>query len=70
LHALLDKQFEVIDYDEQILLFASYGMTTEPGSMNGDYTNPDTSSKNDTDSRTNGNTSSNQLKFDLFFPER
>jgi hypothetical protein len=70
LHSLLDKQFEVIDYDEQILLFASYGMTTEPGSMNGDYSNPEASAKNEADSRTNGNTSSNQLKFDLFFPER
>lgn len=69
LHALLDKQFEVIDYDEQILLFASYGMTTEPGSMNGDYSITESDSKNDADNRTNGNTSSNQLKFDLFFPE-
>jgi hypothetical protein len=69
LHALLDKQFEVIDYDEQILLFASYGMTTEPGSMNGDYSITESDSKNDSDNRTNGNTSSNQLKFDLFFPE-
>jgi hypothetical protein len=69
LHAILDKQFEVIDYDEQILLFASYGMTTEPGSMNGDYGKSINPAKNDDDCRTNGYTSSNQLKFDLFFPE-
>lgn len=70
LHSLLDKQFEVIDYDEQIMLFASYGMTTLPGSMNGDYSVTENSSKNETENRTNGTTSSNQLKFDLFFPER
>lgn len=70
LHALLDEQFEVIDHEEQIQLFAEYGMKTKPGKKTSvkqiEAVEPD-----DKDNCKNGgNTGMNQLKFDLFFPER
>jgi hypothetical protein len=76
LHKFLDNQFSVIDYDEQIVLFAEYGMSVEPG-VNEDFVEPDetfsaenTSNILKKDQKNNGGSNSiNQLKFDLFFPE-
>lgn len=77
LHKLLDNQFSVIDYDEQITLFEEYGMTIEPG-INENFIEPEELLQEDSDpnnqkkdSKNNAGTSNmNQLKFDLFFPER
>lgn len=70
LHTLLDKQFEVIDYDEQCQLFAEYGMKTKSSKKTMVLQNEDAVLVDKDDVKNGGSIGLNQLRFDLFFPER
>lgn len=75
LHAYLDAQFEVIDYEEQVALFAEYCMNVEAGknsrqvetkNVPDEIAEPECAKEHKSNS---GTSSINQLRFDLFFPE-